>query len=48
MDQITVTQAIDLALAEEMRRDPRVLAFGEGVARPARPPRGYAARNVAV
>jgi pyruvate dehydrogenase E1 component beta subunit len=32
MNQITVSQAIEQALAEEMRRDSRVLAFGEGVA----------------
>ncbi|MES3024031.1 MAG: transketolase C-terminal domain-containing protein [Pseudomonadota bacterium] len=32
MAHITVNQAIDQALAEEMRRDPRVLMFGEGVA----------------
>src|SRR5918996_1499006 len=32
MPQITVNEAIALALAEEMRRDPRVLMFGEGVA----------------
>lgn len=30
--QITVNEAISQALAEEMRRDPRVLMFGEGVA----------------
>lgn len=30
--QITVNEAIGQALAEEMRRDPRVLMFGEGVA----------------
>lgn len=29
---MTVTDALSLALAEEMRRDPRVLMFGEGVA----------------
>lgn len=29
---LSVQQALDLALAEEMRRDPRVLMFGEGVA----------------
>jgi len=32
MPQITVTEAIDQALAEEMRRDEHVLMFGEGVA----------------
>jgi pyruvate dehydrogenase E1 component beta subunit len=32
MPEITVTQAINEAIAEEMRRDPRVLMFGEGVA----------------
>ncbi|HEY0846973.1 MAG TPA: pyruvate dehydrogenase complex E1 component subunit beta [Noviherbaspirillum sp.] len=32
MQQITVNEAIGQALAEEMRRDPRVLMFGEGVA----------------
>ncbi|KRB66340.1 alpha-ketoacid dehydrogenase subunit beta [Noviherbaspirillum sp. Root189] len=32
MPQITVNEAIGQALAEEMRRDPRVLMFGEGVA----------------
>jgi acetoin:2,6-dichlorophenolindophenol oxidoreductase subunit beta len=32
MSQITVNEAIGQALAEEMRRDPRVLMFGEGVA----------------
>ncbi len=32
MPQITVNEAISQALAEEMRRDPRVLMFGEGVA----------------
>jgi len=32
MPQITVNEAIDQALAEEMRRDGRVLMFGEGVA----------------
>lgn len=32
MSQITVNEAISQALAEEMRRDPRVLLFGEGVA----------------
>ncbi|RJF96111.1 alpha-ketoacid dehydrogenase subunit beta [Noviherbaspirillum saxi] len=32
MSQITVNEAITQALAEEMRRDPRVLMFGEGVA----------------
>ena len=32
MTQITVNEAIGLALAEEMRRDARVIAFGEGVA----------------
>lgn len=32
MSQITVNEAISQALAEEMRRDPRVLIFGEGVA----------------
>jgi acetoin:2,6-dichlorophenolindophenol oxidoreductase subunit beta len=32
MAHITVNEAIDQALAEEMRRDPRVLMFGEGVA----------------
>ncbi|HEY0337252.1 MAG TPA: pyruvate dehydrogenase complex E1 component subunit beta [Burkholderiales bacterium] len=32
MVQITVNEAIGLALAEEMRRDPRVVMFGEGVA----------------
>jgi pyruvate dehydrogenase E1 component beta subunit len=32
MAQITVNEAISQALAEEMRRDPRVIMFGEGVA----------------
>jgi pyruvate/2-oxoglutarate/acetoin dehydrogenase E1 component len=32
MQEITVQEAIGQALAEEMRRDPRVLMFGEGVA----------------
>lgn len=32
MKQITPYDAIGEALAEEMRRDPRVLAFGEGIA----------------
>lgn len=32
MPQITVNEAIEQALAEEMRRDERVLMFGEGVA----------------
>ena len=32
MQTITVNDAISQALAEEMRRDPRVLMFGEGVA----------------
>jgi pyruvate dehydrogenase E1 component beta subunit len=32
MHSLTVNQAIAQALAEEMRRDPRVLMFGEGVA----------------
>ena len=32
MQTITVNDAIGQALAEEMRRDPRVLMFGEGVA----------------
>lgn len=32
MSQITVNEAIGQALVEEMRRDPRVLMFGEGVA----------------
>jgi pyruvate/2-oxoglutarate/acetoin dehydrogenase E1 component len=32
MAQMTVNEAISLALAEEMRRDPRVIMFGEGVA----------------
>jgi pyruvate/2-oxoglutarate/acetoin dehydrogenase E1 component len=32
MAQITVNQAISDALAEEMRRDPRVVMFGEGTA----------------
>ena len=32
MPQITPHDAIGEALAEEMRRDPRVLAFGEGIA----------------
>jgi pyruvate/2-oxoglutarate/acetoin dehydrogenase E1 component len=32
MAQMTVNEAIGLALAEEMRRDSRVLMFGEGVA----------------
>jgi pyruvate dehydrogenase E1 component beta subunit len=32
MPQITVNEAIDRALAEEMRRDARVVMFGEGVA----------------
>src|ERR1700752_435940 len=31
MHSLTVNQAIAQALAEEMRRDPRVLMFGEGV-----------------
>ena len=30
--QLSVHEAIEQALAEEMRRDPRVLMFGEGVA----------------
>jgi pyruvate/2-oxoglutarate/acetoin dehydrogenase E1 component len=32
MSQMTVNEAIGLALAEEMRRDSRVIMFGEGVA----------------
>src|SRR5919106_4950294 len=32
MPQMTVNEAIGLALAEEMRKDSRVLMFGEGVA----------------
>ncbi|NRF65593.1 alpha-ketoacid dehydrogenase subunit beta [Aquincola sp. S2] len=32
MSTLTVTDAIDQALAEEMRRDDRVMMFGEGVA----------------
>jgi pyruvate dehydrogenase E1 component beta subunit len=32
MAQLMVNQAIDEAIAEEMRRDPRVIMFGEGVA----------------
>ena len=32
MQTITVNDAVSQALAEEMRRDPRVLMFGEGVA----------------
>ena len=32
MPEMTVNEAIGLALAEEMRRDPRVVMFGEGVA----------------
>ncbi len=32
MPQLTINQAIAEALAEEMRRDPRVVMFGEGVA----------------
>ena len=32
MPQMTVNEAISLALAEEMRRDPTVVMFGEGVA----------------
>ncbi|HVL76061.1 MAG TPA: pyruvate dehydrogenase complex E1 component subunit beta [Noviherbaspirillum sp.] len=32
MSRMTVNEAIGRALAEEMRRDPRVLMFGEGVA----------------
>jgi pyruvate dehydrogenase E1 component beta subunit len=32
MQTLTVNDAVDQALAEEMRRDPRVLMFGEGVA----------------
>lgn len=32
MPQITVNEAVEQALAEEMRRDERVLMFGEGVA----------------
>lgn len=32
MQNITVNDAVSQALAEEMRRDPRVLMFGEGVA----------------
>jgi pyruvate dehydrogenase E1 component beta subunit len=32
MNKMTVNEAIGQALAEEMRRDPRVLMFGEGVA----------------
>jgi pyruvate dehydrogenase E1 component beta subunit len=32
MPQVTVEEAVRQALAEEMRRDPRVILFGEGVA----------------
>ena len=32
MTQMTLHDAVDQALAEEMRRDPRVLMFGEGIA----------------
>ncbi|TFW17822.1 alpha-ketoacid dehydrogenase subunit beta [Massilia arenosa] len=32
MSQLTINEAIGQALAEEMRRDPTVLVFGEGVA----------------
>jgi pyruvate/2-oxoglutarate/acetoin dehydrogenase E1 component len=32
MTTMTIDQALSEALAEEMRRDPRVIAFGEGVA----------------
>lgn len=32
MTQMTANDAVALALAEEMRRDPTVLMFGEGVA----------------
>ena len=32
MSSMTAERALALALAEEMRRDPRVLTFGEGVA----------------
>lgn len=32
MNSITINDAVSQALAEEMRRDPRVLIFGEGVA----------------
>ncbi|GIK23997.1 MAG: pyruvate dehydrogenase subunit beta [Betaproteobacteria bacterium] len=32
MSEITVNEAVSQALAEEMRRDPRVVMFGEGVA----------------
>jgi pyruvate/2-oxoglutarate/acetoin dehydrogenase E1 component len=32
MPQVTVNEAISQALTEEMRRDPRVIMFGEGVA----------------
>jgi len=32
MSQVTVNDAVSQALAEEMRRDPRVLMMGEGVA----------------
>ena len=32
MPSLTLNEAIDAALTEEMRRDPRVLVFGEGVA----------------
>lgn len=32
MQELTVNDAVSSALAEEMRRDPRVLMFGEGVA----------------
>ena len=32
MSQVTVNEAISQALAEEMRHDPRVIMFGEGVA----------------
>ncbi len=32
MQELTVNDAITQALAEEMRRDPAVMIFGEGVA----------------
>jgi pyruvate dehydrogenase E1 component beta subunit len=32
INQIIVQQAVAEAIAEEMRRDPRVMMFGEGVA----------------
>src|SRR5688572_11684059 len=45
--QATVNEAISLALTEEMRRDPRVIMFGEGVATK-RPDlvKGFGARRV--